>query len=251
MPVGPSDELERTFNLLIHSFRVSGIPWWLNFGALWGYVKNNGVIPDHDLDIQTYYGKPWKRIKTVLEGRGYTMTRAMLNDVDRGNAVYMAFNHPKFLHLCITFVYPSHGIYWYCHDNHFTVDGVGIPKIGYFFKGFPERLVKPGTLPLVDVEWPGISQQIKIPVPFDSGAMLGLLYPAWFTKKQRYNVDSKHTVIEEKMVSIHKGGAISEYMVHLDSMADFDNAVKYQKAFDEGTRNYNIHLKNMKVRRHG
>lgn len=244
MPIGPSQELENTFRILNTSFNYTRIPYWLSFGGLWSLIMNNGIIPDHDLDVQTYYGQDWKKLRRVLEGRGYIMTRAMQNDVDPDNILYMAFNHPKWLHLCITFVYPSYGIRWYCHDNHFTVTGVGIPTIGYFFKGYPEDLVE-GDEKFFMAEWPGITQEVKIRVPRFPGGILDHLYPAWAYRKQRYNVE-KHKVQPDKMKSIHKGGAISPYMVHLDSMGDFKNESKFRGKFEEGKRNFKIHLKNIR-----
>lgn len=254
MPVQPSLELENTIKVINSCFQVPPTKYWLGFGAAWSLIMNGGVIPDHDLDIQTYYeGQDWQRIRKQFESRGYTMTRAMVNDVEPDKVVYMAFSHPKFLHICLTFVYLAHGIRWYCHDNHFTIPAgtVGKPTIGYFFKGYPDYVLHfpgmPDDNPFIKAEWPGISQTTKISVLRCPGAMMDFLYPAWAFHRQRYNIDAKHTVIPEKMVSIHKGGAISPYMVHLQSMGDFANESKYRSALAEGQRNFKIHLKTVRT----
>ena len=242
MPVPPSDILENSLKSINYCFQYSRIPYFMSFGGLYALIRNNGTIPDHDLDICTYYGQDWKKIKKIFEGRGYVCGKVMLNDADPDNALYMSFNHPKFLHICLTFWIKKHGIRWYCHDNQFTVENIGFPKIGYFLKGVPAELVDDETL-FRWVEWPGINQMTKVRVPRFPGGFLDHMYEDWGYKKSRYNIDKKHTIIEDKRKSYHKGGAISPYMVHLDSIADFEDAKKYQIRLEEGQKNYKIHLK--------
>jgi hypothetical protein len=237
--------MESTFKIINSCMSYTRTKWWLDFGGLWGLIKNNGTIPDGDLDICCLYPAPWQKIRKMFEGRGYSCTRVMLNDADNSQAVYMSFDHPKFLHICLSIWYPARGVRWYCHDNAREISGEGIPSIGYYFKGMPAELVE-GDDKFRMVEWPGINQQTKVSVPVYPGSFMDYKYPSWAYTIQRYNINSKHTVESDKMVSIHKGGAMSPHQVHLNSIADFNRDSIYNAKAQEGTRNYVIQLKNGK-----
>lgn len=230
--MAPGPALQSTVSLINAVMRCSNtgwnersVPYWLCFGALWGIVMNRGVVPDGDLDLCTYYGQDWKFIRHGFESRGYKCSKVLLNDVDRESALYMGFEpHDHSMpHICLSFWYLHDGIRYYCHDQHHEVHGEGVPAHGYSFKGVPDVLVDPGRENWSMVEWPGISGSVKVRVPTSPGGILDALYPAWAYRKQRYN-PKDHQVIDEKCTSVYHGGAISRWMVHVDSMRQWDDA---------------------------
>jgi len=226
---------------------MSGVPYWLSFGGLWGLIKNKGVVPDEDLDLCTFYGVDWKRIEKCFASYGYIMNRAMCNDSDTGNLIYAHFrsenNGPS---LCLSFWYLHEGIRYYCHDQHREVNsGIGVPKSGYFFKGIPSDIISSED-DLRLVEWPGIEGCYKISVPHRPGALLDYTYPDWAYVKQKYVVGNKHEVKEEKCVSVWKHGAFSRYMVHVNSMSQFKDKNLISKQLEESNRKYYVTLKSLK-----
>ena len=224
MELKPSAELEKSIRIINHNMNYTRIPYWLSFGALWGLVRNNGTVPDGDFDICTYYGADWKKIRKVFESRGFTMSKALINDADPENILYMGFNHPEYAHVCISFWYPAHGMRWYCHDENKDVPmgQTGVPKSGYYMKGVPAEIVNDESM-FKMVEWPGIDGLDKIRVPIMAGTMLDNLYIGWAYKKQHYVPGSSHLVDVDKLRSYYAGGAQARYAVHLDTfgqMAD-------------------------------
>ena len=234
------DILEKTIKIINFVFRYAGLPYWLGFGGLWGLVRNEGVIPDGDLDLCTFYGGDWRRLVRCFQNNGYTLAKALLNDTDPKNIVYCGFNREGFPHICVSFWYLHNGIRYYCHDQHHEVGGEGVPPSGYFFKGVPECHLEHFRM----VEWPGIRQDTHIRVPRMPGALLDYSYPDWAYQKQRYNL-LKHEINKEKTVSIFKGGAISPYMVHMKSMAQWNNKGYIDQQLEAGKNKWLAKLKEL------
>jgi len=245
MPVEPGQQLENTIRVINQAFNYAGVPYWVSFGALWGLVKNNGIIPDHDLDLCTYYGQDYKRLTKALSGYGYGLTRCMINDVEKDKALYAAYDSPKFLHICVSFWYPHDNIRYYCHDSGRELAGVGVPGIGYYFRGVPAHAVDSPELFRM-VEWPGIQQLYKIRVPRFPGIILDTSYPDWAYQKQRYVVDRKRNIHPDKMQSYHKGGAVSKWAVHVQSMAQWHDKRHVQTQLESSERKWKARLKNGK-----
>jgi hypothetical protein len=239
--IGPSDILEKTIKVITLAFRTAGIDYWLGFGGLWGLVQNGGVIPDDDLDFCTFYGANWKRLKQVLESRGYTMTKALQNDADPENVLYMGFNKKDWPHICVSFWYPHNGIRYYCHDQNFEVTNgsVGVPASGYYFKGIPESCLQEFRY----VEWPGIVQNVKVRVPRFPGAILDHCYPDWGYIKQRYTISHEHQIDPDKTISVFKGGAVSPYMVHVKSMHQWSDSRYINQQIEAGRQKWLNRLK--------
>jgi hypothetical protein len=225
-PLPPSKELECALRVIDNVMKYADTKYWLCFGGLWALVQNDGVIPDGDLDLCTYYGTDFRKIERAFAGSPgqYAMTRAMVDDTAPENALYCSFSSGcGFPHICLSFWYLHNGIRYYCHDSLREVEGVGSPKSGFFFRGIPGEYVEniPGNFR--EVEWPGVNQMAKVRVPrLHVGAILDMLYPDWPYKKQRYEVRTGR-VDPSRMASYHKGGAVSPYNVHVKSMADFKN----------------------------
>lgn len=241
----PGQKLEKTLKVINNAMNYASVPYWLCFGGLWGLIQNDGVVPDGDLDLCTYYGQDYRRIAKAFAatpGR-YIMTKAIVSDTDKDMALYCGFNSEAGLpHLCLSFWYPHEGISYYCHDQAHEVKGVGVPASGYFFRGVPTYAIEKDDCFRL-VEWPGIVQSIKIRVPRFPGVVLDHLYPDWAFRQQKYNIDRKHTVIRDKSVSYHKGGAISPYAVHVVSMNDFQNKKHIEQQLAEGRKKWEIRLK--------
>jgi hypothetical protein len=240
--IRPGQPLQNAINVINQTMKYSGVEYWLCFGGLWGLIMNEGTIPDGDLDICVRYGDDYKRIQKAFAASpgGYAMSKALLDDTDRSKALYCGYGSRIGLpHICLSFWYPHKGLLFYCHDQHFEVKGEGVPPSGYFFKGVPEHALRDFKV----VEWPGIVQSTKINVPMFPGVVLDHLYPAWAYRKQKYLIDKKNTVEPEKMVSYHKGGAISPYRVHVKSMAEFkrDDLIAIQ--LKESEKKYRAELK--------
>jgi len=234
------DILEKTLKLVNYIFRYAGVKYWLGFGGLWGLVKNDGVIPDGDLDLCAFYGADWRKLIKCFQNSGYTLAKALLNDTDRAQCVYCGFNREGYPHICVSFWYPHNGIRYYCHDQHHEVTGEGVPPAGYFFKGVPECHLEHFRM----VEWPGIRQDTKISVPRLPGALLDYSYPDWAYQKQRYNI-LKHEIDKEHTVSVFKGGAISPYMVHVKSMAQWGDAGYINQQIEAGKVKWLAKLKEL------
>lgn len=238
----PCKELELSLKIIDKVMRFSGTQYWLCFGGLWGLIMNEGTVPDGDLDICTYYGADFNRIARSFQSSpgGYTMGHAMVSDTDQQSALHCGFSSSMGLpHICLSFWYQHEDILYYCHDQHREVEGIGTPKSGYYFRGVPKDAI--GELRFV--EWPGISQMVKVSVPRFPGLLLDNLYPDWAYRKQRYIVNRKNQVDKEKMASYHKGGAVSKHQIHVNSMADFGNEKHVESELKKGEREYNNLLK--------
>jgi len=240
-PLVPCDRLEKTLRVLHAVLGVAGVKYWLGFGGLYGLIRNNGVIPDADLDICTLYGTDYKRILKAFASRHYVPAKVVLDDTNLNQALYVSLNHPEYVHICLSFWIERHGIRWYCHDEKKELTGPGVPPSGYWFKGVDARLVN-DPQGFKSVEWPGLSAAVKIRVPLEAGSLLDQMYIGWPYKWQRYNVEN-HEVQEDKMMSYYEGGAISRYMVHLKSVADFDSPGIYEPALEEGLRLWKVRRK--------
>lgn len=246
MELKPSPLMERTLKVINECLGFAGVPYWLSFGGLFALVRNDGIIPDGDFDICTYYGADWKRIVRAFAGFGMKMSKGVIDDTT-GNMLYCGFNYEgdarKFTHICLSFWIKKRGMRWYCHDQNGDLkDGeIGVPKSGYFFKGVPADIVADDRA-FKFVEWPGICGRTKVRVPLRAGTLLDTTYIGWAYKWQRYNV-YRNQVERDKLHSYYSGGGISPHMVHLDSVADFGDNQKYDAAYREGRRKYNIKLK--------
>lgn len=240
----PSQKLENTIKIINSAFNFAGVKYWLCFGGLWGLIRNNGIIPDDDIDLCVLYGEDHNRIAKAFSGTPgrYSMTKVMLNDTDKNRAVYCAFNSEAgYPHICLSFWYKHNDIRYYCHDQHREVVGIGTPSSGYYFRGVPAYAVEGDVFRMV--EWPGIQQATKIRVPRFPGVILDNMYPDWGYMKQRYEI-KKNDVNQEKMASYHKGGAISPYAIHVSSMGEFLNEKYVQKELLESKRKWDMRLNN-------
>jgi len=242
----PGRDIEIALRVINRAMNYAGIPYWLCFGGLWALIKNNGIIPDGDFDICTYYGMDYKRVQKSFEGAPgqYVMNKALVDDTDPTKALYCSFSSAEGLpHICLSFWYLHKGIRYYCHDQHHEVEGEGIPRSGYVFRGVPAESVEDKPENFKMVEWPGINQQTKVRVPRFPGVILDNLYPDWAFKKQHYEV-KPGVIIEEKMMSYHKGGAVSPYVVAVKSMRDFSNDTYYNLELEKSQKAWIIRLKN-------
>jgi hypothetical protein len=212
--IAPGKDLERMIRHIDHAFRMAGSPYWLCFGGLWGLICNRGTVPDGDLDICTYYGQDHNRIKKTCESFGWTNGCTLLNDTEP-HALYQRFRSGG-MHFCLSYWYRWRDLLFYCHDSTQEVKGEAVPKAGYWFRGMPAWCVEKPEM-LRRVEWPGISGEYKISVPHCPGVILDNLYPDWAYRKQRYVV-YEHTIQDDKLASIWKGGAFSRYQVYVKSM---------------------------------
>ena len=241
----PSREMEVAIMVINQAMNYAGIPYWLCFGGLWALIKNNGIVPDGDFDICTYYSQDYTRIAKTLRnvpGR-YVMTKALVDDTDRSKALYCSFGSEEgFPHICLSFWYLHDGIRYYCHDQRHEVEGIGVPSSGYSFRGIPAASVDDDPNNFKMVEWPGVNQQAKIRVPRFPGMILDNLYPDWAYKMQKYEVGDG-VVDEERMASYHRGGAISPYAVEVKSMRDFGNSNHIAAELVKSRSKWNIRLK--------
>jgi hypothetical protein len=236
----PSKYLENTFRVVNKVFNYVGVPYWLSFGGLWAIARNNGIIPDGDLDLCTYYGADYTRIEKAFKscpGR-YELHKTILSDID-GKALYCSYGSPDegFPHICVSFWYLNNGIRYYCHDQMHEVEkGAGVPKSGYWFRGIKAAAVEDKKDNFALVEWPGINQQVKIRVPTKHcGEILDCMYPCWAFKRQKYVVKTG-MVDTNKLDSYYHGGAISPYSVHVKSMSDWNNTKNIEDQIQESTR---------------
>jgi hypothetical protein len=189
------------------------------------------VIPDGDIDICVHYGADYKTIIKCFEQLGgWKKSKVMLNDANHNSALYAGVECQEMgLYVCISFWYPWEDYLFWCHDQK---QEVGIsqeepPKSGYWFKGCPRGLLE-GENKFIMVEWPGIRQCTKVRVPVFAGTLLDLCYPGFGYWIQRYNIEN-YRFEQDKCVSVNDpvfnkstdAHAISPYMVHVSSMADF------------------------------
>ncbi len=244
MSLEPGKVLENAIRTIDMAFRYAGVHYWLHFGALFGLCKRDGVIPDADFDCCVYYGSDWKKIVQSFKSYGYTMSKAIINDTDPQNIMYCGFNRDEWPHVCVSFWYPHNGIRYYCHDTHHELKPgeIGVPKSGYYFKGMPDFFVKDVSM-FKRVEWPGINQQFKVSVPVLPA--LDYMYPAWPYIQQKYTVD-KNQVDHDKMPSIRQSGAISPYMVHLQSMRQWSDEKFIETELKKGEEKWRLEIKRLR-----
>lgn len=246
MSLAPGEMIEKAIRVIDRAFRYAKTHYWLYFGALWGLCQNNGTIPDGDFDVCVYYGSDWKKIVKSFQQFGYAMSKALQNDVDKDNIMYCGFNKEGWPHICLSFWYLHDNIRYYCHDQNFEIkSGVGVPPSGYFFKGVPDFFVHDESV-FRRVEWPGIRQSFKINVPMLPA--LDYLYPCWPYIKQRFQI-LHHEVDanKDKSISIYRHGAISPYMVHVKSMAQWKDKNYIDNQLQEGRNKWNRKLKELRT----
>lgn len=238
----PSKLLENTLRVFNQVFNYSGVPYWLSFGGLYGIIKNDGIIPDGDFDLCTYHGQDHKKVAKAFKSSParYCISKALLSDVD-GKALYCSFgSQAGYPHVCLSFWYLHDGIYYYCHDQRHEVEGEGVPKSGYFFRGIPEAALREFKM----VEWPGIPQLTKVRVPRYPGIMLDNMYPDWAYKVQKYNIDRGNHIEKEKLASYHHGGACSPYEIHVNSMKQFGDSKYIATQLEESMKKWRVKTKN-------
>jgi len=255
MGLKPCKKLQKTLQIIDYVFRYTRTDYWIHFGALIAIAKKDGIIPDGDIDICTYYesNNSWERIVEMFKRKGFHMTKALQNDIEPNNILYCGFNpneaqtkedydREEFMpHMCLSFWYEHKGIRYYCHDQNREVTGgqVKVPPSGYFFKGFPAELVQKKYLKRV--EWPGIPGQYKISAPLLP--MLEYMYPGWIYNQQRYIVDKKNTVETDKLRDLCRTGASSPYQVHVQSMNDWKNEAYINQQLEESRRQWDAKIK--------
>ena len=246
MSLEPGKILENAIRTIDIAFRYAKVHYWLHFGALWGLCKNNGIIPDADFDCCVNYGSDWKKIVKSFSQYGYTMSKAIINDADPENIMYCGFNKEGWPHICCSFWYLHNGIRYYCHDTHFELKAgeVGKPASGYSFKGMPDFFVSDETM-FKRVEWPGINQAFKVSVPILPA--LDYMYPCWPYSTQRYSISQKHEYFPDKTQSIYRHGAISPYMVHVDSMTQWNNEKYINSELQKGEERWRLKLKEVRL----
>lgn len=261
MALKPGKCLERAFQIIDFVFKQSRTPYWVHFGALIGIAKKNGIIPDGDIDLCTYYesNTNFERIVKMFEAKGFVMTKAIENDIDKGKVLYCGFNWGKpqdrevlktenFMpHICLSFWYLHKGIRYYCHDQHKELSGgqIATPKSGIFFKGFEDKCIARDeeNSKLMRCEWPGIPANIKVSVPILP--CLEQMYPGWAYNQQRYMVNNNE-VQGDKLRDCCREGAYSRYQVHVNSMADWNNEKHISKELEKSERNWLAKLKKLK-----
>jgi hypothetical protein len=246
MELKPGKLIEQTIGEIEGIFEE--ITHWTCFGALWGLIRNEGTIPDGDLDVCVHYGASWKEISDKAAKYGYETKKVVVNDIDKDKALFMGLIKNE-MYICLSFWYPFKDFLFWCHDQDNEVkNGVGIVS-HYFFKGAPKWLFKS----FVDVEWPGIRQDIKIRVPVMAGSILDLCYPRWFDLRQRYVIQN-YTYQRDKCISVNdpayiKGSperATSRYTLNLNSMKEFENTEKINKQLEENAKKWDEALFNRK-----
>ncbi len=221
--IQPSQVLENTIRIINQAMNYAGMRYWLCFGGLWGLVQNNGIVPDGDLDLCTYYGQDHERIvRSFMMGPGRYKASHIMTDESGSKALHIGFHSEAgFPHLCLSFWVLHRDKRYYCHDQHKDLNGT-VPASGYYFRGLPAYAVEDNEDNFRLVEWPGINQTAQIRVPRFPGVVLDHLYPDWPYRKQRYEVKTGK-INEEKMASYHKGGAYSPYSIHVNRLSDFNN----------------------------
>lgn len=238
----PSQLLENTIKVINSSFGYAKMRYWLSFGGLYGIVRNRGIIPDGDLDLCTLHGQPFEKIQKFFAASParYGMSKALLSDITN-MPLYCSFGSESgYPHICLSFWYEHEGIAYYCHDQHHEVEGVGVPKSGYWFRGVPISCISE----LKMVEWPGCAQNCKISVPRFPGTMLDNMYPDWAFKIQKYNIGKNHAVDDDKMESYYKGGACSPYEVHVESMKQWSDKKYIDDQLKQSSVKWKVKLKN-------
>ena len=242
-PLRPGPAIRDTLRDVSQSFESAGMKYWLCFGGLFAMIKNDGVIPDADFDFCTTYGQDQDRLIRAMEARGYKATKVLLNDADETKALYVGFGKKGSPHVCVSFWYQFEGILYYCHDQKNEVQGRMAPKSGYWFKGIPANLLQDDMFKLV--EWPGLDQDFKVRVPMFAGTVLDYCYPCWAYSRQRYQV-SMGKAVPEKMQSVYQGHAVSPYMLHLESMMEWEDPEYIQSELKKGKAQWEKQLKELR-----
>lgn len=258
MALKPGKNLEKTIRIIDFIFRQTRTPYWIHFGGLIALAKKNGVIPDGDIDLCTYYesNDKWKRIVHLFESRGFVMTKAIQNDIDKDKILYCGFNPRKpqskedylsedFVpHICLSFWYLHNGIRYYCHDEKHELKGgmVAKPPSGYFLKGFEDKYIHDESM-LMRAEWPGLPGNVKISVPILP--CLEQMYPGYIYNQQRYMVQNNQ-VQDDKLRDCCRTGAISRYQVCLRSMAQWNDKAHIKRELEKSELNWRNRLKLMK-----
>jgi hypothetical protein len=252
MSLKPCEQLKRSIQTINYVFDSIKIPYWLSFGGLIALVRKNGEIPDGDLDICCHYknSDKHKKIIAMFESRGYKLSKALQNDIDKEKILYCGFNYSNndnkstkeefFPHICLSFWYPHNSIAYWCHDQNKEVHGYGVPASGFYFKGLPTECIEEDKLK--KVEWPGLSGDIKISAPMMPGTMLDHMYPCWAYNKQKY-IPKPGEIHEDKMEDLCKTGATSPYMIHVKSMTEFNNDELILKKLAEAKIIYDAKIK--------
>ena len=261
MGLKPCDQLEHVLKKINWVFNLQlKIPYWVHFGGLLAIIKKDGYIPDGDLDLCTYYENTHqaRKIIKLFCSQGFKLKKILLNDVTQ-EVVYFGLDWGKpqtteqylseqfYPHICVSFWYKHGDQRYYCHDqnNDVAIGQEGVPKSGYYFKGFPAHYIQEKYLK--NVEWPGINQKTKITVPIFP--LLSKMYPAWGYNKQRFYVDKRHNIIPEKMLDVWRETAISEHMVHLQSMNDWNNQALIDKEIAAGRERWEQKVAELKKAR--
>lgn len=254
--VNPGLRLEKTLRAIESVMSMAATQYWVCFGGLYAIVKNNGIIPDNDIDICCRFGSDWKKIVKFFGQNNYQLSKGVQCDIDKNQVMYLGFNEKRGdpvhgLHICLSFWYEAREKLWWCHDTKndikASLGNIEVPKSGYYFKGLPkEVLTSPDSF--CRAEWPGIQGGTKVTVPLDTGTVLDHCYIMWQFKKQQYRpVEGK--VQEDKLESIYHGGACSRYQAHLASVGDFASDKKYDEALKKGSQEYWIQRGKMAKKR--
>ena len=251
MELKPSAILERVLNTAEDVFNNEDLPHWLMFGGLWGMIINRGIVPDGDLDFCSYYPGEWERLSKAMKSVGYSTRKVLLSDIDTSKALYMGFDGPDDVHICLSFWVKWKNFYFWCHDqNGEVLGGEAVPvKQGYFFKGCPAELIE-GEEKFIMAEWPGIPPKTKVRVPVLAGQLLDWCYPGWMYLKQRYTVHN-YQINDERCVSVNNVKfnknanhlAESPYMVNVRSIADFGDEAKILASLDASKQKWFEDLK--------
>jgi hypothetical protein len=242
MELRPGKLIEQTIGEIEGIFEE--ITHWTCFGALWGLIRNEGTIPDGDLDVCVHYGASWKEISEKAAKYGYETKKVVVNDIDKDKALFLGLIKNE-IYICLSFWVPFGDLLFWGHDQDNEVkNGVGIVS-HYFFKGAPKWLVSK----LVKVEWPGIIQNVKITVPLFAGSLLDLCYPGWPYLKQRYVIQN-HTYQRDKCISVNdpmyvkgsKERAESRYTLNLKTMDEFKDVEKINKQLEENVEKWDNYI---------
>jgi len=240
IPPGPITE--NMIKVIDSSFNRAKMPYFLSFGGLYAIMGNNGVIPDGDLDVCTYYGQDHHALEKAFASVGYEMSKCIIDDVT-GLALHCGFNPKRWdgknLHVCVMFMFPHGDQFYWCHDSKHELSGVGVPTSGYYFKGVEAWYIENLESLFRMVEWPGISQKHKIRAPLFSGRFLDECYPLWGFKNQKFSIPRPGIVPKDgRLVSFHQGGAKTLYSLNVTSMKEFKDEDNILHQLNESEKAY-------------
>jgi hypothetical protein len=85
----------------------------------------------------------------------------------------------------------------------------------------------------------------KIRVPrFPDAMAFRWMYPDWAYQIQRFNIDpARREVDHQRMMSYHRGMAVSPYQVHVKSMSEWMNHGKIDKMLEQSEAEWNERLR--------